>query len=109
MNQNVNEPESFAGDYVASGEGRLFLEVPISVEFAGPLWVPAKLSLASLGGFNPLYPDALPLRHCHTMIFGLILRSKASPEDHDNALSGFAFDSVFFDHRIPLSLPVPPE
>jgi hypothetical protein len=80
-----------------------------SDEFAGPLWVPAKLSLVSLRGFNPLYPDALPLRHCHTMIFGLILRSKASPEDHDNALSGFAFDSVFFDHRIPLSLPVPPE
>jgi hypothetical protein len=31
MNQNVNEAESFAGDYVASEEGRLFFEVPLSL------------------------------------------------------------------------------
>src|SRR5712672_3101567 len=31
MNQNVNEAESFAADFVASEEGLLFFEVPKSV------------------------------------------------------------------------------
>ena len=29
MNQNVNEAESFVGDFVASEEGLLFFEVPL--------------------------------------------------------------------------------
>jgi hypothetical protein len=62
-----------------------------------------ELSLASLGGPDPLYPNALPLRHSYTMIFGFILRSKASPEDHDNAFRAFGLNSVFFDHGIPLA------
>ena len=31
MNQNVNEAESFVGDFVASEEGLLFFEVPFSL------------------------------------------------------------------------------
>jgi hypothetical protein len=60
-----------------------------------------ELSLATLGGPDPLYPNALPLRHSYTMIFGLILRSKASSEDHDYAFRAFGFDSIFFVHGIP--------
>jgi hypothetical protein len=37
------------------------------------------------------------------MVFGLVFRSEASPEDHDDAFRAFGFDGVFFDHCIPLS------
>ena len=36
MNRNGNETKSFAGNFVASGKGRLFFEVPLFLPY-GPV------------------------------------------------------------------------
>lgn len=46
MNRNVNEAESFAGDFVAPEEGQLFFEVPIAQSsFKGHLLIPDQIAV----------------------------------------------------------------
>jgi hypothetical protein len=39
MNRNENEAESFGGNFVASGEQKLFFEVPLSLKPELLLWM----------------------------------------------------------------------